>query len=295
MKMRASAFPGFMTGVLRDFFLRNHGLLLGGSVAFNLMLSLVPLGAVLMVVFSRVIDARLLLESLSRELSFLAPGVVPVVEEAVAGFMRNRGLAGWIGVGSLLFFSSKAFRVIEDAMGVIFHRPAPSLRRHFLLSALMPFLFILIVAAGLILITVANAMLDAGDGWLRPLPWIGPWMDAGAGLLLYATGFGGLVVLFALFYKIMPVVRVPWRHALAGGLMAAVLWEGVRHLLVGYYARVSMVNVIYGSMASIVVGLLTLEAVAVIVLLGAQVIANASGFGADSPPIGRGSADGLIG
>jgi membrane protein len=289
MEMRASAFPGFMAGVLRDFFLRNHGLMLSGSVAFNLMLSLVPLGAVLMVVFSQFIDAGLLQQTLSRELAFVAPGFAPMVEEAVAGFMRNRGLAGWIGVLSLLFFSSKAFRVMEDAMSVIFHRPVPSLRRHFLLSALMPFLFILIVAAGLILITAAHAVLDAGGGWLRPLPWIGRWTVAGAGLVLYAIGSGGLVVLFTLFYKIMPVAHVPWRHAFAGGLLAAVLWEGVRHLLVGYYARVSMVNLIYGSMASLVVGLLTLEAVAVIVLLGAQVIANSSGTGEEP---GRGTPGG---
>lgn len=284
MKLRTSAFPVFMGGVLRDFFLRNHGLLLGGAVAFNLMLSLVPLAAVLMVAFSQVIDSRLLMTSLSRELSFLAPGFVPIVEETVAGFLRNRGVAGWVGVSSLLFFGSKAFRVLEDAMGVIFHRPTPSLKRHFLLSALMPFLFILIVAAGLILITAVNGLLDSRNPLLRRLPWIGPWMDAGAGAILYATGFVSLVLLFTLFYKIMPIVRVPWRHALAGGSLAAVLWEIVRHLLVEYYARVSMVNVIYGSMTSIIVGLLALEAVALILLLGAQVIANVG-----SPPDGHDS------
>jgi uncharacterized BrkB/YihY/UPF0761 family membrane protein len=38
--------------------------------------------------------------------------------------------------------------------------------------------------------------------------------------------------------------------------------------------KVSIVNVLYGSMATIIIVLLTMEAVALILLLGAQVIAN---------------------
>jgi uncharacterized BrkB/YihY/UPF0761 family membrane protein len=53
-----------------------------------------------------------------------------------------------------------------------------------------------------------------------------------------------------------------------------VLWELTRRVLVWYFARLSMANLIYGSMAAVVVVLLTLEAAAVILLLGAQVIAE---------------------
>ena len=65
-----------------------------------------------------------------------------------------------------------------------------------------------------------------------------------------------------------------FRRALAGGVTAALLWEVARHVLVAYYTKVSVVNVIYGSMATIIIVLLTLEAVAMIILLGAQVIAE---------------------
>jgi uncharacterized BrkB/YihY/UPF0761 family membrane protein len=75
----------------------------------------------------------------------------------------------------------------------------------------------------------------------------------------------------------MPVARISFKLALAGGITAAMLWELVRHLLVAFYTEVSIVNVLYGSMATIVVVLLTMEAVALILLLGAQVIANLQG------------------
>ncbi|WP_093883462.1 YhjD/YihY/BrkB family envelope integrity protein [Syntrophus gentianae] len=75
-------------------------------------------------------------------------------------------------------------------------------------------------------------------------------------------------------YLVMPVRHVIFRHALIGGLTAAVLWEISRRVLVWYYKAVSMVNVIYGSITTTVIALLCIEVVAVILLLGAQVIAE---------------------
>jgi YihY family inner membrane protein len=154
-----------------------------------------------------------------------------------------------------------AFRVLEDCIAIIFHRPLPTLKRKFWVSALMPYLFVLIVGAGLILVTSANAIIDAI-------------IHNQIGRIIYLIGVLGQVLLFTLFYKIMPVAKVSFRRALAGGLTAAILWEITRHLLVAYYTKVSIVNVLYGSMATIIIVLLTLEAVALILLLGAQVIAD---------------------
>ena len=56
--------------------------------------------------------------------------------------------------------------------------------------------------------------------------------------------------------------------------MAALLWEGVRLLLVYYFANLSFVNAVYGSLATLVIVLISLEVGAIILLLGAQVIAE---------------------
>lgn len=264
----------FAIRVLRDFFLHNHGLVLTGGVAFNMMLSLIPLSAVIVVGFSHFFDQHLIMESLTAEVALIAPGFVPTLTDVLEEFLRNRKVVGWIGLLVLLFFSSMAFRVLEDSIAIIFHRPLPTLRRKFWVSALMPYLFILIVAAGLILVTAANAMIDAQSVILRAFPHIQSLIQDHVGTIIYLTGVLGLVLLFTLFYKIMPVARVSFRRALAGGVTAAVLWEITRHLLVAYYTNVSLVNVLYGSMATIIIVLLTMEVVALILLLGAQVIAD---------------------
>jgi uncharacterized BrkB/YihY/UPF0761 family membrane protein len=72
----------------------------------------------------------------------------------------------------------------------------------------------------------------------------------------------------------MPVGRLAWHHALVGGVTAAVLWELTRRVLIWYFSTVSFVNAIYGTLANAVVILLSLEAAAIILLLGAQVIAS---------------------
>ncbi|MEI6177303.1 MAG: YihY/virulence factor BrkB family protein [Verrucomicrobiota bacterium] len=264
----------FAVRVLRDFFLHNHGLVLTGGVAFNMMLSLIPLSAVIVVGFSHFFEQRLIMESLTAEVGLIAPGFVPTLKNVLGEFLRNRQVVGWIGLLVLLFFSSMAFRVLEDSIAIIFHRPLPTLRRKFWVSALMPYLFILIVGAGLIMVTAANAMIDAQSIMLRAFPHIQALIQHHVGNIIYLTGVFGLVLLFTLFYKIMPVARVSFRRALAGGVTAAVLWEITRHLLVAYYTSVSLVNVLYGSMATIIIVLLTMEAVALILLLGAQVIAD---------------------
>ena len=264
----------FAARVLRDFFLRNHGLLLTGAVAYNMMLSLIPLSAVMMVGFSQFYEPDVILEALTTEVALIAPGFGPTLTDVLEGFLGNRRVVGWVGVGVLLFFSSMAFRVLEDAIALIFHRPLPTLKRKFWVSAMLPYLFILILAGGLILVTSVNALIDAQEAIGHSFPRLERLLQYNPGGLIYLTNLLLLVLLFTLLYKIMPVATVDFRRALAGGITAAILWEIARYLLVVYFTRISIVNVVYGSMATIIIVLLTMEAVALILLLGAQVIAD---------------------
>jgi len=110
-----------------------------------------------------------------------------------------------------------------------------------------------------------------------------------SGLLLYALGFAGEVALLTSVYLVMPVGRLRLRHALIGGLTAAALWEVTRHILVWYFATLSQVNVVYGSLTTAIVVLLSLEMAAALLLFGAQVISEYERIGragAASPPAG---------
>ena len=82
------------------------------------------------------------------------------------------------------------------------------------------------------------------------------------------------MLVLASIYFVMPVGRLSWRHALIGGVSATVLWEISRHVLVWYFATLSQVRTVYGSLTTAIVVLLSLEIAAIVLLFGAQVIAE---------------------
>ncbi len=266
--------PGrFLWRVVKGF-RSNQGMLLSGAVAYYMLLSIVPLLALLLVGLSQVYPTEALLETLDRELQFVIPAGGSVLTEHIGGFLEHRKLVSWVGIAILIFFSTMAFTVLENAMSVIFFHRVAIQRRHFLVSAVIPFVFILLIGAGLLLITLISGALQAIDE-TRVALFGYEWDLQGAeGGILYLLGVGGLVMLLTALYLIMPVGRIAVRHALIGGFVAALLWELTRHLLVWYFGTLSLVNVVYGSLATAVIVLLSFEAAALILLFGAQVIAE---------------------
>ena len=63
-------------------------------------------------------------------------------------------------------------------------------------------------------------------------------------------------------------------HALIGAIAATILWELTRHVLVWYFATLSQISTVYGTLTTAIVVLLSLELAATLLLLGAQVIAE---------------------
>ena len=68
---------------------------------------------------------------------------------------------GWLLLVTMIFFSSLAFTVLENAMSVIFLHRVAIRRRHFLFSALMPYCYILSLGIGLLLVTLVAGSLQA--------------------------------------------------------------------------------------------------------------------------------------
>jgi uncharacterized BrkB/YihY/UPF0761 family membrane protein len=95
-------------------------------------------------------------------------------------------------------------------------------------------------------------------------------------------GVVGEILVLTSIYLVMPVGRPSWRHALIGGIIATLLWEITRHLLVWYFGTLSQVGLVYGSLTTSIVVLLSLEIGAALLLLGAQVIAEYEHIGTKS-------------
>jgi len=266
--------PGkFMWRVLKGF-KGNQGLLLSGGVAYNSLLSIIPMLALILIGLSQFIDQQKLLEIIIRELELIVPGHAQKIADEVVAFMQYRHFVGIIGIGVMLFFSSMAFSMLENAMSVIFYHRVKTHRRHFLISAIIPYIYMILMGVGIVIVSVIAGILDAIEG--ETLTVLGKSFSfAGAsGIGLYLVGIVGLILMLTSLYLVMPLGQITFRHALLGGTTAAILWEITRHVLVWYFAKISLVSVIYGSFATAVVILLSIEIASIIFLLGAQVIAE---------------------
>ncbi|MET0267464.1 MAG: YihY/virulence factor BrkB family protein [Duganella sp.] len=255
-------------------FRANQGLLLAGAVAYYSLLSIVPLLILVMVALSHVIDESVLLATLGRYLSWLVPGHSGPIVEEVSHFLDHRDLVGGVLLVCMLFFSSLAFTVLENAMSVIFKHRVEIKRRRFLISAIMPYCYILCLGAGMLLVTlVAGSLQVMGEEsvWLLGYQWS---LQGVSGVLLYMLGFAGEVLVLTSIYLVMPVGRLSLSHALIGGVTAAALWECARHILVWYFTTLSQVNVVYGSMTTAIIVMFSLEIGATLLLFGAQVISE---------------------
>ena len=255
-------------------FRANQGVLLAGAVAFYALLSIVPLLILMVIALSQVIDQEVLLATLHRALEYVAPGEGRAVVEELKAFLHHRAVIGWVLLATMLFFSSLGFKVLEKAITVIFRHRVQQRRRHFLVSLLLPFGYIVFLSTVLFVGAIVIADLVAMGA--ESIVLLGHrWSLTGfSHVLIYGVGVLGEILLISAIYYFMPVGRLTVHHALVGGTTAALLWEIVRFALRWYFGTLSQVSVVYGSLTTAIVVLISLEAAATLLLVGAQVIAE---------------------
>ena len=263
----------FVLQVLRAF-RANQGLLLAGAVAYYTLLSIVPMLILVVIGLSHVVDQAVLFETLKRALAWVVPGQANAVVQELAAFLEHRTVLGWVLLATMLFFSSLAFSVLEAAISVIFLHRFKVHKRHMLVSLALPFGYIAFIALALFAGTFVLANLLA-FGQENLLVFGSSWSLSGLSrATLYVIGVTVEILLISSIYYFMPLGRISVRHALIGGATAGLLWEIIRHSLVWYFTTLSQVNVVYGSLTTAIVVLLSFEIAATLLLLGAQVIAE---------------------
>ena len=264
-------------------FRANQGLLLAGAIAYYALLSIVPLLILSVIALSHVIPEHELLATIGRYLAWLVPSQSNAVVTELHGFLDHRDVVGWVLLLTMLFFSSLAFAVLENALSVIFVHRIVDRQRSWIMKLLLPYIYVACLGGGLLLVTlVAGGLENLGEYQVSLFGHEFP-LGKFSHLLLYLLGLAGEIVLLTSIYVVMPAGRLDLRHALMGAVSAVLLWELTRHLLVWYFATLSQVGVVYGSMTTTIVVLLSLELGATLVLLGAQVISEYERLVAHAP------------
>lgn len=255
-------------------FAGNQGMLMASAIANYALLSVVPLLILSVIALSHVIEPAELFDTLGRYLEWLVPSQSKAVLADVSGFLDNGATIGAVLLVTMLFFSSLAFSVLEKAMAVIFAHRKEVQVRHALISAVLPYSFVLLLSTALLVVTVGSVALQSmaqENVHLFSRAWS---LHGVSGLLLRLLDFGAQTAILTVFYLVLPVGRTRLHHALIGALTAAAIWTVVRRILVWYFATLSKASVVYGSLTTAVVAIFSMEIAATLLLFGAQVISE---------------------
>ena len=246
-------------------FRSNGGLLLANAIAYDGLLSVVPLLLLATALFARLVDRERFLYVVRHEVLSIVPqqNAGPFID-ALSGLLEAPSATSALGLLTLLLFSAMGFRTLQRALVAIFkHRHGEERPRSLLASSAIAVGYVFAIG----LISALQALLLVR---IDQVPWLAERVPA------WTSWFAtiGLAALLASFYLLMPSGRGSLRAAAIGGLSAAVTWRVVQVGLALYLQYVARINVIYGSLSALVVVLLSFEIIAVITLLGAQLTAE---------------------
>ena len=257
-------------------FLADDSLTQAAAVAYYTALSFAPL-----LVLTTLIVGTLLGESTKQRVveevqALMGPGVGESVEQVMqAEEGDKRGgqqldkvksggfgtLTGIIGIIALVYSASGVFAQLQAALNKIWDVEAKPgegvlgyLRKRFL-SVGIVFAILFLLLASLAVSTVLNAVVGGdGIGWRI--------LNFGVSLVVY-------VALFALIFKYLPDVTIPWKAVIFGACVTAVLFA-VGKWAIGLYLARGDVGGSYGGAGSVVVLLVWVYYSAVILFLGAE-------------------------
>jgi membrane protein len=201
-------------------------------------------------------------------------------------------IATVIGVVVMIVGAMGVFNELHDSLNTIWQvRAKPGAAvwrviRHQLLS----FVMVLFIALLLLTALAASTAVSTTEGLLAQH--FGWQITAGGRAVNYAVTLAVMTLLFAMIYRILPDVQIPWGDVWLGAVVTALLFSLGKYLI-GLYLRFSTLNTAFGAAGSLVVLLAWLYYSAQIFLFGAELTqVYATRYGSKMAPKSRAAASG---
>jgi membrane protein len=258
------------------------------ALSYATIVSLVPLTAVVLAIFSGFPifgDAR------ERFLGILLDNFVPEVgQEAAAWFKHVATVAAQttvVGGIALVVTSILLLATIEEELRVIWRLTTPrSWPKRILAYWTVLTLGPILLGVGLSLSGYLNSIAHAVGVDPELLEWAsGVWIARFSGLVPFVLE----TTAFTLLYCLIPNCVVRPRDGLAGALAAAALLEGLKLAFALFVSRLSSYNAVYGALAGIPIVLTWMYVFWAVVLFGAEIAAGLAqrwGDEGEAPPFG---------
>ncbi len=262
----------FVEHVLQRF-IDDRCLMGASALSYTTIVSMVPLTAIVLVVFSGFAPFS---GARERLLGLMLRNFAPDVgDSAVAWFTSVAGNAAQttaIGVLALVVTAILLLATVEEHLHFIFrvHRQRSWGQRVLAYWTVLTLGPILLGVALSVSGSIDAAVLALG---LQPIT-IGTTAQAWSDGLAHLVSPTMEWLAFMLLYRLIPNRRVPWRACMVGAVVAACLLEVLKLGFSVYIARMSSYSAVYGALAGIPIALLWMYIFWAVVLLGAETAAG---------------------
>ena len=200
---------------------------LGAALAFYTIFAIAPLFIIVLSVASFFYGEDAARHQLFNELNGLIGQKSGEAIEAVIVSANQPRTGTWataIAIGTLFVGATGVFVQLQDSLNTIWNvRPKPGRGlRHFIRNRVLSFAMILVLGFLLLVSLVLSAVLAAvGQS-------IGGVISSQEMILRavnFVLSFGAVSLLFALIFKLLPDVKIPWRDVWLGSVISAVLFS----------------------------------------------------------------------
>lgn len=250
---------------------QNELLVLASAIAYAGMFSVFPFLIAVIALFGLFVDQWHVQQAVDQALRpYLPPDALRLVGQTLDAVVRSRGTVGFLAAVMLLWAGTAMTSALRQALNRVLGAVRPRAYWH---RKLIELAMVVMGGAFIGVSVLTSGLLEAAQS-LRPLAAVtaairrsqvvallaglGPWIFSGAA--------------FFVVYRFLPNVRMSRRSLLAGTLTAMVLFEVTKRGFFWFLATVARFPLVYGPLAGVMVLMVWLYLVALLVLVGAEVI-----------------------
>ncbi len=250
---------------------RLNSILAAAGIAFFALFSLFPLILLIVAVASSWFEPLWVESEIVTQLEFVIPGLNQLLGKNLEQIVLARGPVTGFASVSLIWSGSTLFSVLIRTLDLIWNGNDVPTRPGWLHRSLG---VSVVIGITIVILPLLFVVTTAGPVIGRFIP------ELFTRLYEQLTIFVSLSVsslLFGLLYRYLPHARPSWRHIWPGAVSCSLLWELAKRGFLYYTAHfLSLPNLVYGSVTTIVVFLAWVYLSGLIFFFGAHLIVQYS-------------------
>lgn len=241
---RTHGWLGLLAGAARQT-MKPDSVISAAAIAYFAVFSLFPLTLLSIAVASFSLGSSMDQHLIIQRLEYIAPALGQLLGGNIDEIIKVRGPLSIVASLSLIWSASTAFYVLTGTLNVIWgvgrgHRVWK--RRGLSILIVLGFVGPILFLASFVDTFIANLLTRMPEQLIQIVSWAS---------IIMAVLLD--IALFMVVYMILPHAEIGWRQILPGAIAAGLLWELAKKIFLSFISIfISVLNLIYGSVAAIV-------------------------------------------